>query len=332
MVFRVSRICESDHLLLLDPARRVANAGLHMTARSVSSIVAFFAVLFLLGGAQFLSAQEGKQVQPPSPGPEHKIISKLIGKWEVKQHFRMTPEQPFMESHGTDISRSGPGGLWLVSDYTAEFIGQKFVGHGTLGYDPIKKKYVGTWIDSMSTGLNVYEGTHDEKTNTINYTHRATDPQTGKEMTYRSKIVIADNDHYTMSMYMKAPDGREFESLRLDYSRKGSRKAAPSVVGSWVMLVNYPGADKGTDYELRISREGDKLSALLVSPRSGEHQCKSVTLKGNAVKVTIVRIYDGTSIEIAFDAKLSDGMLSGEFAAEGFDQLIGTWSAKKRKK
>ena len=50
------------------------------------------------------------------------------------------------------------------------------------------------------------------------------------------------------------------------------------------------------------------------------------------MKVTIVRIYDGTSIEIAFDAKLSDGMLSGEFAAEGFDQLIGTWSAKKRKK
>ena len=303
-----------------------------MTAQSVSFVVALFTVLSLLGGAQSLSAQDGEQVQTPGPGPEHKIISKFIGTWIVKQHFRMTPDQPFMESQGTDISRSGPGGLWLVSDYTAEFGGQKFEGHGTLGYDSIKKKYVGTWIDSMGTGLNVYEGTYDEKASAINYTHRTTDPESGKEVTYRSKIVIADDDHYAMSMFMKAPDGTEFESLRLEYTRKGAKEHAPTVVGTWDMLVNYPGGNEGTDYELRISREGDKLSGILVSPRSGEHKCKSVTLMGKAVKVTIVREYDGTSVEISFDAKLSDEKLSGEFAAEGFDQVGGTWSAKKKKK
>ena len=33
----------------------------------------------------------------------------------------------------------------------SEFGGQKFQGHGMDCYDPVKKKYVGIWVDSWST-------------------------------------------------------------------------------------------------------------------------------------------------------------------------------------
>jgi len=43
------------------------------------------------------------------------------------------------------------GGLWLVSDFQGRWGSQPFHGHGTFGYDTSKKKYVGIWVDSMST-------------------------------------------------------------------------------------------------------------------------------------------------------------------------------------
>ena len=50
------------------------------------------------------------------------------------------------------------GGLWVLSKFEGDFGGMKFEGRGQFGYDPIKKKYVGTWIDSMSPTLSVLEG------------------------------------------------------------------------------------------------------------------------------------------------------------------------------
>ena len=41
------------------------------------------------------------------------------------------------------------GGFWLLLDYKGDFGGMKFEGKGATGYDPNKKKYVSTWVDSM---------------------------------------------------------------------------------------------------------------------------------------------------------------------------------------
>ena len=42
-----------------------------------------------------------------------------------------------------------------------------FEGHGTETYDKGKKKYVGSWTDSMSTGLSTSEGTYDATSKTM---------------------------------------------------------------------------------------------------------------------------------------------------------------------
>ncbi len=39
--------------------------------------------------------------------------------------------------------------------------GMTFEGHGVSTWDPVKKKYVGSWIDSISQGLAVSEATWD---------------------------------------------------------------------------------------------------------------------------------------------------------------------------
>ena len=53
------------------------------------------------------------------------------------------------------------GGLWIISDYVAELGSMKFEGHGIIGYNPEKKRYVGTWVDNMTPMISPMEGTYD---------------------------------------------------------------------------------------------------------------------------------------------------------------------------
>lgn len=101
-------------------------------------------------------AQEG-----PKPGPEHELLKKHVGTWDLTMKFGG------MESKGTVTYKMDLGGLWLTSHLESELAGTKFQGHGMDTYDPAKKKYVGVWIDSMSTSPMVMEGTFDAAKKTL---------------------------------------------------------------------------------------------------------------------------------------------------------------------
>ncbi|HEV3263156.1 MAG TPA: DUF1579 family protein, partial [Gemmataceae bacterium] len=80
------------------------------------------------------------QPAPPKPGPEHKMLKQFEGDWDA------TVAMGGQESKASSSYKLGLGGFWLTHDFRGEFGGQKFHGRGTTGYDPIKKKYVSTWI------------------------------------------------------------------------------------------------------------------------------------------------------------------------------------------
>ncbi|RMF39036.1 MAG: DUF1579 domain-containing protein, partial [Planctomycetota bacterium] len=86
--------------------------------------------------------------QPPEPGPEYRILKKDVGRWIAKMKMWEGPGDP-IEAEGTEINRM-VGPYFVVSDFKVELNGQPFAGHGVFGYDAEKKKYVGSWIDSMS--------------------------------------------------------------------------------------------------------------------------------------------------------------------------------------
>ena len=59
----------------------------------------------------------------------------------------------------------GCGGMCLIGDFGGEMMpGVPFKGHGLTAYDTSKKKYVGSWSDSMSSGMQVSEGSYDAAT------------------------------------------------------------------------------------------------------------------------------------------------------------------------
>src|SRR5690606_19891634 len=94
--------------------------------------------------------------QMPKPTKEHDWLQKFVGEWESEVEIVMDPSQPPMLGKGTESTRM-IGGAWIVAQGSSEMMGEPFESVLTLGYDPRRQKYVGTWIDSMSGFLWIYE-------------------------------------------------------------------------------------------------------------------------------------------------------------------------------
>lgn len=115
------------------------------------------------------------------------------------------------------------GGMWLTSDFKMDVPGFKFSGKGLDGYDQNKKKYVGIWVDSMSSAPMLMEGTHDAATNTTTMTGEGPGHD-GKLQKFKTVTRVKDDDHFSFEMFMVGADGKESSAFTIDYSRKKAGK------------------------------------------------------------------------------------------------------------
>src|SRR4051794_26995264 len=147
----------------------------------------------------------GLEMPIPKLGPEHEVLKKEAGVWDATVESRMEPNGKPMVSRGVETNTLIGGGLWLVQDFKGEMMGMPFQGHGVTGYDVSKKKYVGTWVDSMAPGLSSIEGTYDPKTRAL--TSRIEGPcPLGIVMKRRS--VAEWKDDHTRVLTMYSPEGQ----------------------------------------------------------------------------------------------------------------------------
>jgi len=177
-----------------------------------------------LGLAGTLSAQG---IPPmPKPGPEHAIYKDMAGTWEAKVESFMVPGAPPSVSSGVETARVGCGGMCLITDFKGSFVigppstpPTAFEGHGMETYDQAKKKYVGSWTDSMSTGLSVTDSTYDAATKTMKGTMEGPD-MTGNISKMRETVTMKDPNSRVMEMYNLGPDGKESLGMRITYTRR----------------------------------------------------------------------------------------------------------------
>jgi hypothetical protein len=96
----------------------------------------------------------------PKPTDEHGWLQKFIGEWKTESEGIMGPDQPPIQCSGTLSSRQ-LGGFWVLNEMKGEMSGEPMTGIQTVGYDESRKKYVGTWVDSMTAFMWQYEGSVD---------------------------------------------------------------------------------------------------------------------------------------------------------------------------
>ncbi|MFT4840219.1 MAG: hypothetical protein ACI8UD_003113 [Planctomycetota bacterium] len=156
--------------------------------------------------------------QMPQPTAEHQKLAEFAGVWDVTIDFVGEDNKP-VKSKGTCVRKQPMGGFWLVDKFQAQMMGQSFSGLGTTGYDPVKKKYVGTWIDSMTPSIMVTEGGFD-KTGKILTMSGMAPGFDGKPVMNRTVTTIKDRNTHLFQMFAPGPDGKELTMLTITYNRR----------------------------------------------------------------------------------------------------------------
>lgn len=175
-------------------------------------------LLTLLAGTTALRAQEAPAF--PTPQKEHQWLQQLAGEWTTEAEANFGPGQPPLKCSGTESVRS-IGGFWVVSESKSTPMGMPMTGVMTLGFDPQKKKYIGTWIDSATNHLWKYEGTLDAAGKVL--TLEADGPnllEPGKTGKYRDAIELKSKDHKVLTSSMLGPDGKWVTFMTQNARRK----------------------------------------------------------------------------------------------------------------
>jgi hypothetical protein len=152
---------------------------------------------------------------------EHAWLQKLVGEWKGEGEGTAGPDQPPMK-WTVDETVRGIGDVWIQ----AESSGIMPDGGGpstmiiTLGYDPHKKRFSGTFIGSMMTHLWIYEGDLDAAGKVLTLNAEGPGMMGPGMVKYQDIVEIISDDHRTLSSQMQMPEGTWNKFMTVHYRRK----------------------------------------------------------------------------------------------------------------
>jgi len=164
------------------------------------------------------SAATPESPKEAAPQKEHLWLQRMVGEWTFEVEASMTPGEPSVKLPGTETVRS-LGGLWTLAEGVGETPeGAPAKSLMTLGYDPQKKRFVGTFVASMMTHMWVYDGALDAGANKL--TLDTEGPGAGKTASFQDIIEFKSKDERTMTSQMRNDDGTWTQVMTATYRRK----------------------------------------------------------------------------------------------------------------
>jgi len=214
-------------------------------AGSVAVVVLFY-VVPMLGGdvkkppAQAEGSQKPAEKQPPTtqpgqgemedmmakykelaaPGPEHKLLERLVGKWATSTKMWMDPSAPPTESKGKMEAKAIMGGRYILSKFESVMMNEPFEGMAIDGYDKYNKKYVSFWVDNFGTGFYTTTGTADAAGKVFTYEGKWDDPMMDRKgKPVKMVVKCVSDDKFVMEMYDEVGTPKEFKVMEIEYTR-----------------------------------------------------------------------------------------------------------------
>ncbi|MGD9692109.1 MAG: DUF1579 domain-containing protein [Phycisphaerales bacterium] len=151
----------------------------------------------------------------------HERLNYFVGTWNTTVKSWMAgPDSEPMTSSGTSRCESIMGGRYIKDSFKGDFMGEPFEGMGLTGYDNVQGHYVGTWIDSMGTGMMHSKGSYDAASKSYTFHAAYPDPvNPGKMKKMKEIIKIVSDSEYTFTMFDIDEKGAEIKQMEITYKR-----------------------------------------------------------------------------------------------------------------
>lgn len=166
-------------------------------------------ILFLFAAS--LSAQDmnwDEAMKLAQPGPQHKLLTDMVGKFTQKIKFNMAPGQS-MEGDGTGETKSIIGGRFIQINSIGKMMGMETEVMTIMGYDRRKNKYTLFSIDGMGTYSVSAEGDYDEATKFMTLRGTEDDPKANMKMDFKFVFDLSKDKTNKMDIIFINPDGSE---------------------------------------------------------------------------------------------------------------------------
>lgn len=140
------------------------------------------------------------------PEAQHHWLDQFVGKWSFEHNCTM-PDGSTNTTPGKMVCRS-LGGLWLICESSGgSDDGGQWSSVMTVGFDPAKGQYVGTFVGSMMTHLWQYEGVVDASGKRLPLNCEGPRFDGNGMCPYRDTIEIVDKNTWLLLSEMQTDDG-----------------------------------------------------------------------------------------------------------------------------
>ncbi|MBD3256920.1 DUF1579 domain-containing protein [candidate division GN15 bacterium] len=188
-------------------------------------IVAALGLTAALAQDEGASQQEmqAKMMELAQPGPEHELLEKLTGKWNMTVKMYMAPGQEPMVFNGSSEAETILGGRFLQSKWVSGEGPMETRGVSIMGYDRRHEEYTALGLDTWGTYFVTAQGPMDEETNTITMAGTDEDPVFNMLQEYEFVMTLVDDDTFTWDVIFYNPEmtqGQDsFKMVEITYER-----------------------------------------------------------------------------------------------------------------
>jgi hypothetical protein len=160
---------------------------------------------------------------PEHARPEHEWLHPLAGDWTYDMEADMGPDRPPERQSGTTTLRLLDGGMWLTGEMHMES-GDGAPSHSllTLGWDPRRARYVGTFVAPSVPELWVYDGALDDARRTLTLeTEGPSFSDPARRAAFRDRIERLGDDEFLFASSFQGADGTWRDFMTMRHRRRG---------------------------------------------------------------------------------------------------------------
>ena len=163
------------------------------------------------------------------PGEAHRKLDVFAGEWKTTTSIWMAgPDKPPGVSEGKSTFAWILDGRFM-EERTKSFLNfpgpdgklmkVPFEGRGVMGYDKVRKLYVNTWVDSLSTYIGYQKGQFSADGKTLTLYGEMDEPAMGVfGRTIRIQTVLESENRHVFTMY-DLHAGEDYKVMEIVYER-----------------------------------------------------------------------------------------------------------------